>query len=987
MSIPVRSRMRSISRAAWVPLLLAPLLLAARCPVPGQTAFTSADGAGPSIAYDGARPILAVSATASSPTVEVAEGDLFRVLAPGLLLNLNAYRGLQVIDIGDVSSPRVMGRVPVAGQPVELYVAGDTAFVLVNGSSLQDGSAGFVGQSVNSTGLILSVDLSDPAHPAVIDQAVVPGYITTSRLTRSGDHAALYVVSQAWSQAANDSYGYRTHVSSFDVASDHLVPAAQLDLGGYSTVVQATPEMLLVALTDDTWSGVSPGTRVTLVDIRDPAGAMTLGDDVFPAGQVHNQFNMDYRDGILRIVSGRRWGTSDNENHLETFDASDPANVVPIDAVAFGTNEDLFATLFLGHRAFAVTYFRIDPFHTFEISDAGVITPGAHFEVSGWNNFFRAVFDDSRLIGIGTDDQGTRSLAVSLYDVSDISNPQPLLDRERVVAGTDSVANWDHQGFSVLEDAVAVPGPGGITETGLVLLPVTDWSVPSAGVQIFTFSAQTLTRRGVMEHGSIVERSFAADDELVANLSSTELSLFATADPDRPDEVGRLQLAPDFTDVHRFGDHWVRVVRRDDYLTWYYRPSSSPRLATIVEVLPGDQNPDLAEPVAHFEIPAEATLYRSGPYLVTVVYPVTEPPTETDTEVTVFDLRDPAHPVQAGVLLTDRLPRPWFYSRYLGMPRMVALCFYCFEPYPSGPANVAAVPNGLAFLQPGTDGSWTFDLLDLRDPTTPVFAPSLALGDFALDSGTHPMDLLVDGSNAWIVLKHAIRPDRLGRSLSRHFIVRVDVSDLAAPTAGTPINVPGELFAIDGNKIFTRDLQWTDDVLETGIVRLALEPDKARVEAVRWFADRNVEAVRLDGAGQVLVSHGQSWQWWWGGPIRSIGLWTPETRTPEQLTVLDADSADLDVLAEVAVATGASLLDAIPGRALFRVGSGLLIFDLDDASNPRPRSFFGASHWVDEVLIEDRTAYSAGGRYGIVGFDLDATNLAPPPSPSRLRVQ
>jgi hypothetical protein len=365
---------------------------------------------------------------------------------------------------------------------------------------------------------------------------------------------------------------------------------------------------------------------------------------------------------------------------------------------------------------------------------------------------------------------------------------------------------------------------------------------------------------------------------------------------------------------------------------------------------------------------------------VTVVYPNSE--SATDTEVTVFDLRDPANPVQAAVLLTDRLPRPWLYAGFRGLPGMIAFCFYCFDAYPSGPAGVAAVPNGLAFLQPGPDGNWSFDLLDLRDPATPVFAPRIASGDFALDAGTRAMDLLVDGSDAWIALKHAIRPDRRGRSLTRHFILRVDVSDLAAPAAGTPINVPGELFAIDGNKIFTRDLQWTDDVLETGVVRLALESDKARVEAVRWFEDRNVEAVQLDGAGQVLVSHGQSWQW--GGPIRVM---FPQAQTPGELTILDADSADLDVLAEVAVAIGASLLDAMPGRALFRVGSGLLIFDLDDAANPRPRSFFGASHWIDDLVIEGRTAYSAGGRYGILGFDLDASNLAPPPSPSRLRVQ
>jgi hypothetical protein len=814
----IRSRVQAILRAVWVPLLVAPLLLAARCPVPGQSAFTSADESGSSILLDIGRPVLAVATTASSPTGEVAEGDLFRVLAPA-----SATSGRR--------------------------------------------------------------------------ERTFPG-----RITRS-----------------------------FPVSTSRMIPSSRP--------------------CSSTWADPRPPCR-------------------------------PHPRCCSRRSRTTRWdGRGDGSNHLETFDASDPANVVPIDAVSFGVNEDLFATLFLGNRAFAVTHFRVDPFHTFEISDEGVITPGAHFEVSGWNDFFRPVFDGSRLIGIGVDDQGERSLAVSLYDVTDITNPEPLLDRERTESGASSVADWDHRGFSALENAVAVLGPGGVTETGLVLLPTSDLNEPGAGVQLFTFSAQTITRRGSMEHGSYVLRSFEADDDVVANLSLTELSLFATADPDQPVVLGRLELAPDFTDVFRFGEHWVRVVRRDDYLNWYFGPRSAPRQPTIVEVLPGDAHPDLAEPVAHFEIPADATLYRSRPYLVTVVYPATEPATETDAEVTVFDLRDPTQPVRAGVLLTDRLPRPWFLSLYRGMPGlpdMIAFCFYCFDPYPSGPAHVAAVPNGLAFLQQGPARSWTFDLLDLRDPAAPVFAERIASEDVALDEGTAVMDLLVDGSDAWVALKHAILPDRQGHSLARHFILRIDVSDPSALTAATPINVPGELISVDGDTIFTRDLQWTDDVLETAVVRLGLEPDKARVEAVHWFEDRRIDAVRLDGAGHVLVSHGTPWQWF-------VLQGLPQPQLPERLTVLDADSADLDVLSDVSVATGASLLDAIPGRALFRVGSGLLIFDLDDASNPRPRSFFGTSHWLEELLIEGRGAYSAGGRYGILGFDLDASNLAPPQSPSRLQ--
>ena len=521
-------RAASSPRMVWSAVLLSSLLLAARCPVPGQTFFVSGDGPAQlalrDVAFGGfLSPIPSLSvATDAVAEAAVVEGDLFRVLAPDRLLNLNAFRGLQVIDLQDATKPKIVGRLPLAGSPVELYVVGDIAFVLVNGLRGYTGMLDASASEIADGGMVLSVDLGDPTNPVLLDQAVVPGFIETSRLTRQGDRAALYVVAQQWSQGTGASYESRTVVASFDVASGRLEAAGQLDLGGSVSAVSATPELLLVARND--YSSVAgSGSRVALIDISDPSGAMHPGDEVGVEGFIESQFNMDYHEGVLRIASaGSRWG-GDRINHLQTFDASDVSQLVPIDAASFGANEDLFATIFLGNRAFFVTYRRVDPFHAFEISDDGVITPGAEFVVSGWNDFFRPVLDDSRLIGIGVDDAGSQTLAVSLYDVTEITNPEPLLARARVAAdGSWSEASFDHRAFSVLEDAVSVAGPGGVLETGLVLLPFQGWDSSrneyAAAVQIFTFSGRTLTRRGLMLHGSPVRRSFEAGEERVANL-------------------------------------------------------------------------------------------------------------------------------------------------------------------------------------------------------------------------------------------------------------------------------------------------------------------------------------------------------------------------------------------------------------------------------------------------------------------------------------
>src|SRR5689334_6976425 len=79
------------------------------------------------------------------------------------------------------------------------------------------------------------------------------------------------------------------------------------------------------------------------------------------------------------------------------------------------------------------------------------------------------------MIGIGVNDQNGRHLAASLYDITDLNNPNPLVARSEV-SGTGygwdySEANWDHRAFAVLDNAVNATAPTGEAEHGLVLLP------------------------------------------------------------------------------------------------------------------------------------------------------------------------------------------------------------------------------------------------------------------------------------------------------------------------------------------------------------------------------------------------------------------------------------------------------------------------------------------------------------------------------------
>jgi len=701
----------------------------------GQTDFTSADGNNGQTTQRNEDEDMALGApdAEASPEMDsdeagsgagggedrsVEEGDIYRVLESKHIANLNSYRGLQIIDFDDVESPKIIGRLQISGSPVEMYVAGSRVFVLLNNWYGYCGNLYQMDVESLQGGVVISVDISDPTDPVLTDQVFIPGNIKTSRMTFGENANALYVISSHydyWEVEGQSQWETRTHVASFDVTSGSLIEKESIDLGGYVQDIQATTEALLVSRQhwDDYSSYYS---RISVVDISDPHGSMIEGGEVSVAGWVNNQFNMDLYKGILRIVSTDSWGSTDT-NHLQTFDARDIGNLTEIDHVTFGDNESLFATHFVGNKAFFVTYLRTDPFHAFYIDDDGQARQMSEFIISGWNDFFRPVLDDTRLVGIGMNDEEGRTMAVSLYDITDLSNPDPLVSRSEVEASYSwSEASWDHRAFSIVENAVQVNNSEGTLETGLVLLPFTGWDDDYnsylAGVQIFTFSKDTLTRRGLMIHGTPVRRGFLAEANTTANLSDSELSFFDVSDPDQPGELGRVELAPNFTEVLIFGDYVARVKNSsDDYYGWWGSDIDLP--PATIEVVPRSEHPDTSQVVAQIEIPSNAQVRQSGDLLVALTTNYTYKESgdgEYESQVRVYDFSNPRQPYLAGSLTTDRplggygYHDWWYGSSGIGMEDCWD-CGYGYG-YSSPQDSVANIESGLVFLQRHTENEF-----------------------------------------------------------------------------------------------------------------------------------------------------------------------------------------------------------------------------------------------------------------------------------------
>ena len=1023
--------------------------------VPGQTSFVSASGEmGDRIGgVDMDEPY--VGADAGSDNTEasdsgsddgdraVEEGDIYRLAQDGQLLNLNYFRGLQVIDFQNIDEPEIIGRFPVTGTPVEMYVVDNTVYLLLNNWTGYYGSPANTRVESRYGGLILAVDISDPTQPREIARSFVDGRISTSRLIREGENAALYVVANwtgEWETAEGvSSWEPRTIVKSFDLTGDTLVDRSVLDLGGYVTAVQATPQALLVAR--DNGDNAEDRSLVSIIDISSIEGTMVEGEEVTVAGYVQNKFNMDLYNGVLRVVSTEVGGST---NMVETFDASSFAELVPIDQETFGDGMQLFATIFLGNKAFFATYLRTDPFHAFEITDEGDATEISEYVISGWNDYFRPVFDETRLLGIGVNDEsGSQTMAVSLYDITDLSNPEPFIARAEVEAESNwSEASYDDRAFSIIENAVEVTAPDGTPETGLVLLPFSGWNSDDrtyeSSVQIYTFSANTLTRRGVMEHGTQVRRSFQAGDELTANLSEAELTLYDTSTPDSPVEYGRLELVPAYAELHFVGDYAVRLKDRTSLYGWW--GSLTERPGAVLEVIPASGNLDAAESLASVEVPGGSSIVRNGNHLFAISGRYNDI-LRIETTIVPVDLTDPTNPVVHPAFVTNDIPGSsgsgfwdcygcgWFsyYDSPSAMVTDSALVFvrsesrsevfgvveecevYSIEGPGCNSRGTCQWLEGNQHCQTPRGGTETCDEGDFRECTlndrtaditcVPVqpepdqlgrvcsisedvrtwqtysFIPIDTRDISALRSGrvttlaedTNGVSVLTANGDIQVTWNRPVTRDGDAREWRQYFMQTVDMSDPMNPILAEPVNIPGELVSMNDDIIYTRDLVLGERFVEATIARLQLRDGLAYLQSWLQFEDQIVEAVALEGAGNLLVSHSDIWD-----PSSSTDWWNQ----PRSLTILDADT--LVETGNTAMDARSRFAQAVDGRALFAVPGGMMVMNVEDPSSPFAQAWFPTPGWWSNATVRGDRFIFAAGPVGITEANLNEFNLLPP---------
>lgn len=460
--------------------------------------------------------------------LQIEESDILKVVGQTLYVQ-NPHTGLSVVDVSNPRAPRLVGRGGIAEQAGELYLRDSTALVLLDHATSTCRNIAVPGAAWTPQAELALVDVGTPTAPTLTGRYCMPGELVASRLMGK----FLYLVTR---RAEGGSV-----VFSVDVSWPSDVKLVQtLELPSGATEIHLTEGMLYVAGRAQSdcssgWCSYEDGTRVTMVSLSAETGALRDVGSVVVTGEPQGRFHMDARGGTFRIV------TYDGANrrsllHVIATDQSNGPRA--LSQLSIGVGERLYATRFVGDRAYVVTFRQTDPLWVIDLSSPTDPRILGELFVPGWSDFLFPQGED-RLLAVGRGDRGN-GLGVSLFDVSDPMHPR-VLAQQTFGAYSDGVlseANVDHRAVSLLD-------------VGTQPLLVVPYATPTGQysdscrlenrVQLIDVGRDTLTVRAHLEQRGFVRRSLLVEGELLT-VSDYELLAVDVSDRDRPRVDGTLQL-------------------------------------------------------------------------------------------------------------------------------------------------------------------------------------------------------------------------------------------------------------------------------------------------------------------------------------------------------------------------------------------------------------------------------------------------------------
>jgi hypothetical protein len=231
-------------------------------------------------------------------------------------------------------------------------------------------------------------------------------------------------------------------------------------------------------------------------------------------GAVADPWSMDEHDGVLRLAVGPTEETGDF-NSVVTLEAQGDELVAIGRLDHLGDGEQIQSVRWFGTLAILVTYRQIDPLYAVDLTDQTAPRLGGELKIPGFSEYLHPL-GQHWLVGMGQGrgDRGRWGAQVSLFNIDNLEHPRRL-DVLAYAGGSTAMAGQDPRQFTWLgSERVALT----VVERGR-----------SGYVSVLTFDGEQITNRMVeVEHGREVAdvRLVPLPEGRVALVTGDDVELF-----------------------------------------------------------------------------------------------------------------------------------------------------------------------------------------------------------------------------------------------------------------------------------------------------------------------------------------------------------------------------------------------------------------------------------------------------------------------------
>jgi uncharacterized secreted protein with C-terminal beta-propeller domain len=312
-----------------------------------------------------------------------------------------------------------------------------------------------------------TIEANRQAIDALSLSQLIPSYTVVSEPPGSQETLPLVSSHHFYCPASKDGGGTIVTITSVDL-HDADLPFESVGLVADAHIVYASARSIYFGSHQYIFGAET--TQKTTIHKFDLSGDVVrwAGGGVIP-GWILNQFSLGEYQDVLRVAAttGHVGGwQSTARNNVYCLELKDSTLEVIGRLENLAPGEQIYAARFMGERGYLVTYVKIDPLFTLDLSDPTAPHVAGELKVPGYSDYIHPLGDD-HLITVGKDTRLVeednmawyQGVQLSIFDVSDFSRPTLLHSTVIGDRGTQTEASYNHKAFTFWDehDLLALP--------------------------------------------------------------------------------------------------------------------------------------------------------------------------------------------------------------------------------------------------------------------------------------------------------------------------------------------------------------------------------------------------------------------------------------------------------------------------------------------------------------------------------------------------